>query len=437
MAKLKIYSDIVDEEQKTFTVSMGGPEGVCYKDVQEFIDAIPEDDNVIDVRIHCCGGDCGEGWAIYDALRRSGKTVSATVEGECSSIASVILLAAPAERRYANKNMRMCLHNPAYEYLMTDLPLRYTPDKLDDLIEDLSVQSKALREEQDRILDLYVERTGANRKALQSLMDKDTFIDAERAQELGFISHILVPTTAHRTKRNKNSKLNKNRMAKPQNSRRTAAKQPSAFARFLAKTGLARMKDQVVTAADGSEFTVEREDGDPQIGDSAYPDGNYILDDGTEIVVEGERITDIIDPVEDNTDDDPDPLASANDPEEIRELIAELQGRLKELDPDATPEENAPQVEELQQTVDELQKKVEEQEVELKSARPIVAKVNRAGGMSWLDQTLGMRSTYTPQNRRFVAHGAPAGQQAPQSKTRDAINKRREAVAAKREQRRK
>lgn len=219
-------------------------------------------------------------------------------------------------------------------------------------------------------------------------------------------------------------------MAKTQNSRRTAAKQPSAFARFLAKTGLARMKDQVVTAADGSEFTVEREDGDPQIGDSAYPDGNYILDDGTEIVVEGERITDIIDPVEDNPDDNPDPLASANDPEEIRELIAELQGRLKELDPDAAPEENAPQVE-------ELQKKVEEQEVELKSARPIVAKVNRAGGMSWLDQTLGMRSTYTPQNRRFVAHGAPAGQQAPPSKTRDAINKRREAVAAKREQRKK
>ncbi len=232
----------------------------------------------------------------------------------------------------------MCLHNPAYEYLMTDMPLRYTPDKLDDLIEDLSVQSKeTLREEQDRILDLYVERTGANRKALQSLMDKDTFIDAERAQELLALSPTyLYRQPPHRTKRNKNSKLNKNRMAKPQNSRRTAAKQPSAFARFLAKTGLARMKDQVaVTAADGSEFTVEREDGDPQIGDSAYPDGNYILDDGTEIVVEGERITDIIDPVEDNTDDDPDPLASANDPEEIRELIAELQGRLKELDPDA------------------------------------------------------------------------------------------------------
>ncbi len=246
MAKLKIYSDIVDEEQKLCMESFGGPEGVCYKDVQEFIEAIPEDDNAIDIRLHCCGGDCGEGWAIYDALRRSGKTISATVEGECSSIASVILLAAPAERRYANKNMRMCLHNPAYEYLMTDMPVRYTPDKLDALISDLEVQAKSLREEQDRILDLYVERTGANRKALQTLMDKDTFIDANRAQELGFITHILVPTTAHRfRKRNIKTKSNNKTMAKPNPTAGTPAKKPSALSRFLAKAGLAGNSQQI------------------------------------------------------------------------------------------------------------------------------------------------------------------------------------------------
>ncbi len=435
MAILKIYNDIVDEEQKLCMAEWGAPEGVCFKDVKEFIESIPEDDNVIDIRIHCCGGDCGEGWSIYDALRSSGKQISATVEGECSSIASIILLAAPPERRFAQKNMRMCLHNPAYEYLMTDMPLRYTPDKLDSLIEDLEVQAKALREQQDRILDLYVERTGANRKDLQSLMDKDTFIDAERAQELGFISHILVPTTAHRAKKNNNSKLNKKRMAKPKNNSHKPAAKSSAFARFLAKAGLARMKDQVVTAADGSEFTVEREDGDPQIGDVAYPDGNFILDDGTEIVIEGERITDIIAPVEDE-DDDPDPLASADDSDEIRAMIAELQGRLKEIDPEAEPEENQPKVDELTQQVEELQKTVEEQATELKKARPIVAKVNKAGGMNWLDQVVGMRSSFTPQNRRFVSHGTPAGQQTQgETKTQEAIRKRREAAAAKREKR--
>ena len=189
----------------------------------------------------------------------------------------------------------MCLHNPAYEYLMTDMPVRYTPDKLDALISDLEVQSKSLREEQDRILDLYVERTGANRKALQTLMDKDTFIDANRAQELGFITHILVPTTAHRfRKRNIKTKSNNKTMAKPNPTAGTSAKKPSALSRFLAKAGLARAKAQVVTAADGNEFTVEREDGDPQIGDVAYPDGTYVLDDGLKIVVEGEIIINVL-----------------------------------------------------------------------------------------------------------------------------------------------
>lgn len=441
MAKLKIYSDIVDEEQKLCMESCSGPEGVCYKDVQEFIEAIPEDDNTIDIRLHCCGGDCGEGWAIYDALRRSGKTISATVEGECSSIASVILLAAPAERRYANKNMRMCLHNPAYEYLMTDMPLRYTPDKLDALISDLEIQSKSLREEQDRILDLYVERTGANRKALQTLMDKDTFIDADRAQELGFITHILVPTTAHRfRKRNIKTKSNNKTMAKPKSTAGTpAVKKPSALSRFLAKAGLARAKAQVVTAADGNEFTVEREDGDPQIGDVAYPDGSYVLDDGLTIVVEGEIITDVIEPEEAGGEGgSPDPIDSMDDPDEIRSIIAELKGRLQEIDPEAAPEETSPQVEELQKTVEELQKTVEEQKTELKNAHAIVAKVNKAGGMLWLDAALGMRSSFTPQNRRFVSHGAPAGkgQEEPtETKTQKAIRERREATAAKRAKR--
>ena len=433
MAKLKIYSDIVDEEQKLCMESFGGPEGVCYKDVQEFIEAIPEDDNTIDIRLHCCGGDCGEGWAIIVVF-------GGTVEGECPSIASVILLAAPAERRYANKNMRMCLHNPAYEYLMTDMPVRYTPDKLDALISDLEVQSKSLREEQDRILDLYVERTGANRKALQTLMDKDTFIDANRAQELGFITHILVPTTAHRfRKRNIKTKSNNKTMAKPNPTAGTSAKKPSALSRFLAKAGLARAKAQVVTAADGNEFTVEREDGDPQIGDVAYPDGTYVLDDGLKIVVEGEIITDIIQPEEGGGDpEDPDPVDSMDDPDEIRAIIAELQGRLQEIDPDAAPEETAPQVEELQKTVEELQQTVEEQKTELKNARAIVAKVNKAGGIPWLDAALGMRSSFTPQNRRFVSHGAPAGkaQEEPtESKTQKAIRERREAAAAKRAKR--
>lgn len=432
MATLKIYNDITDEESKLYMRSVGGPDAICYKDIQEFIASIPEDDNSIDLRIHCCGGSCIEGWAIYDALRRSNKIISATIEGECSSIASIILLAAPAERRSATKNSRMCLHNPALEYLDSDCYARLTPDNIDTLITDLEVQAKALREEQDRILDLYVERTGANRKALQTLMDKDTYINAERAQELGFISTILVPTTAHKTR--KINKISKSKvMAKTQNpAGKSKPTKPSAFARFLAKTGLATMKCQVVTAANGDELTVEREDGDPQVGDVAYPDGSYILDDGTEIVVEGEIISSINAPEEGGND----PLDSAS-AEELRELKAEIEAKLRELEPEAPAEENAETVEELTQKVNELEATVAEQAEALKKAAPILNRVEKAGGMPWLNSVLGMRSTFNPSNRKFVSQqGAASSATATESKTQKAIRERREAAEAKRAARR-
>lgn len=37
-----------------------GRDGVCYKDIDEFISSMPEDDDAIDIRIHCRGGDCVE-----------------------------------------------------------------------------------------------------------------------------------------------------------------------------------------------------------------------------------------------------------------------------------------------------------------------------------------------------------------------------------------
>ena len=104
MAILRIYNDIVDETERLFLRGMGA-DGVCYKSITEFLESIDENDSEIDLRIHCKGGLVVEGWAIYDALRDSGKTIKATIEGECSSMATIILLAAPKERRLL---MRHC-----------------------------------------------------------------------------------------------------------------------------------------------------------------------------------------------------------------------------------------------------------------------------------------------------------------------------------------
>lgn len=416
MATLKIYNDIIGENEKIQLQMWEGIDGVCFKDIDEFLSAMDKNDNEIDIRIHCRGGDCIEGWAIYDKLRRSKKTISCTVEGECSSMATIILLAAPLERRFAYRNAHFCIHNPALGYPEIDCASRLTADALEKNIDQLKVQAQALRDEQQKILNLYVQRTSSSRTELQELMDKDTYISTDRAIEMGFISKTLSPLTAKKSKTFNIS--NKTAMKKKQ-----VTVEKGVLNRLLAKAGLKKISDlamraQVVTAADGTELTVEREDGDPQVGDPASPDGNFILDDGTEIIVEGGVITQIIAPDGTITDE-------GMDEDELIEKVEELETENEEL-----VEEN----EELKEELEAL--KAKGARVLSSDDKVILAKVNKAGGLNWLNRILNSSSTYTSANRRFVETNTRGRRTAGESSTKALIRKQREDADAKRKARR-
>lgn len=407
MATLKIFNDIVGEEEKIMLQNWEGMDGVCYKDIDEFISSMADDDNVIDIRIHCRGGDCVEGWAIYDKLRRSGKKITCTVEGECSSMATIILLAAPLERRFAYKNAHFCIHNPALCCPEMDWYTRLTADNLEKNIDQLKVQADNLRMEEKKMLDLYVQRTTATRSELVALMALDTYVGTQEAIEMGFISKTLSPLTASKTRTFTNIKSKQFTAMK----KKYVKVESSRLNRLLAKAGLRRMSDlrmkaMVVTAADGTELTVDREEGDPQVGDTASPDGEFVLDDGTVIMVEEGIITDII---------------PAGDGETTAEG--------EELDENELVE----QVETLTEEKEELEDRVTELEEELEAKRGarmlssderiILAKVAKAGGRAWLDKVLASKSTFNATNRRFVETGSSArrttGETATQRKIRE------------------
>lgn len=413
MATLKIYNDIVGEEEKIMLRNWEGMDGVCYKDIDEFISAMDKDDDKIDIRIHCRGGDCVEGWAIYDKLRRSKKTISCTVEGECSSMATIILLAAPLERRFAYKNAHFCIHNPALACPEMDYYTRLTADNLEKNIDQLKVQVNSLRAEEKKILDLYCQRTNATRKELQDLMALDTYITTEEAIEMGFVSKALSPLTASKQRTFTNINFNKPKAM----NKKTVRVERSTIKRLLAKAGLSklsdlRMKSMVVTAADGSELTIDREEGDPQVGDTATPDGTFVLEDGTTIVVEDGVIVEITYPEDDVT-------AEGMDEEELIEQVEEL------------TEEN----EELQEQVEELEEQLEaKRNARVLSAdeKVILAKVAKAGGRQWLDKVLNSKSSFNASNRRFVEGGASARRTARETATQRAIREQRAEAAKKR-----
>ena len=307
MAVLKIHSDIVDEETRQMNLFWTGVDGTSFDSVDAFIESIPEDDNNIELRLNCRGGNCMEGWTIYDKLRSTGKEITAIIEGKCASMASILLLAAPKERRYAYQNATLLIHNPYIPpYTLADA---YDAEDLRRMAEDLEVETT-------KIVNLYVDRTGSEEDVLRALMAEDKFVDMDKAKELGFISEVKSPISAKEKQPNKWNHSKINNMNQEKKVTVAQAFQMLGVALGVVKAPIVSLD---LSTADGSTLTVEREDGEPQVGDTASPDGEHLMPDGSTIVVEGGVIAEIRDPEEENNNDE---LDAAN--ARITELEAEL-----------------------------------------------------------------------------------------------------------------
>lgn len=275
MAVLNIYNDIQSEQEKAVTRMWGMEPGISFRDINEFCDALPAEDNAIDVHIHCNGGDVLEGWAIYDRLRATGKEITTVVDGTAASMATVILMAAPKERRKAYANAQILVHNPWLDPAWLGSNGMATAD-------DLQKAATSLKEQQDRILDLYVERCGCNREEMAALMAEDKYISVERAMALGMVGEIVAPISAKRV----NDMSIKDKIINAIN---------SVFGSNEEETRVMAME---LATAGGETLRIEREEGAPAVGDTAEPDGEWLMPDNTTIVVENGVITEIRQPEE-------------------------------------------------------------------------------------------------------------------------------------------
>ena len=309
MAKLFINKDIVADTEKMENWYLTGIDGISFSDIQAFIDWIDPSDNHIDIELHSCGGDIVEGYAIYDALRATGKEISATVVGRCASMATIILLAAPLERRKMYPNAKLLIHAP------------YCPGfdgALD--VPTLDALRAGLDAEREKMLSIYVERCGVDRGLLEAQMEKETWFGGEAAKQLGFISEVIMPKSA------------KVSTIKTVMKKKETTVSQSLLDRLLAKAGYARIEDVPavaleLTTAGGDTLTVEREEGEPQVGDKASPDGEHVMPDGSTIVVVDGVITEIREKEEEST-------------EELEARIAELEQTVAELTANAKSEED-------------------------------------------------------------------------------------------------
>lgn len=372
MAKLYINKDIASDADK-MKYWLTGDDSISFSDIQGFIDWIPVEDNRIDIELHSCGGDCTEGYAIYDALRASGKEISCKVVGRAASMATVILLAAPIGRRSAYQHAELLIHAPYYPSGAKVGEL--TLDKLEEL-------KSGLQLEKEKILNVYLDRTGQAREVLEAQMSTNSWFGAEKAIELGFVSSI-VPVASASAKKPIINNSNSKSMAKEEK------KVTVAQALHMLGVALGVSKPEsvgmVITTSTGDELTVEREEGEIQVGDPASPDGEHVLEDGRTVVVTDGVITEI-----------KEPSSTDEDVEALQDRVAELEAENAELRSNARSEADL----------------------------RILAAVSKAGGEAWLRKATGSyipsRRSASPQARK------PEEEKKPMSKIEKRLAEARE-----------
>ena len=351
MAKLKIYSDIVDEETKAW-LSWGGMDGVSFLDIDKFIASIPDDDGEINLTINCRGGMTDQALAMYDALRATGKTISAEVIGECSSSATLLLLAAKKELRKAHPNASILIHNP------------YISGFVEGDAKRIGNIAESLEDVREQFLNIYVERTGADRDVLSAMMDEDKPMNVAKAIELGFIAEEILPISAQ----NKNPNIIDKKMSIKE----------KIF------NALAKVFGMTLETADGKTLELEKESGEPVVGDKVTSeDGEYLMPDGSTIVVEESVITEIRpaeeEVVEETTEVEQREEGEVNEPEEPKE-----DEQLSEKD--AEIDRLKAEIAEKDAEIDRLRQELEDAKSNAKSTedKNILNMVAVAGGIEWL-----------------------------------------------------
>ncbi|EJA5902362.1 TPA: Clp protease ClpP [Clostridioides difficile] len=143
---------------------------------QLFKDELNAGSGDITVWINSPGGDCVAAAQIYNMLTQYKGNVTVKIDGIAASAASVIAMA--GNTVLMSPVSMMMIHNPATVAFGDHAEMQKAIDMLAEVKES--------------IINAYVIKTGLSRSKLSHLMDAETWMDANKAVELGFADDIIM-----------------------------------------------------------------------------------------------------------------------------------------------------------------------------------------------------------------------------------------------------
>lgn len=155
---------------------------------QLFKDELDAGSGNITVWINSPGGDCVAAAQIYNMLVGYKGNVKVKIDGIAASAASVIAMA--GDQVLMSPVSMMMIHNPATLAFGDHIDMAKAIDMLEGV--------------KNSIINAYAIKTGMTRAKLSRLMDEETWMDANKAIELGFADDIIRKDNLTDNKENSN-----------------------------------------------------------------------------------------------------------------------------------------------------------------------------------------------------------------------------------------
>lgn len=130
------------------------------------------------IRMNSYGGDVIAASVISSIIREYPGRVTVQIDGVAASAATVVALA--GERVRIQDSAYFMIHDPLAMFFMAALN-----------IEEMSRMVSTLKAVKEGIINVYEGKTGMSRERLGRLMTDETWMDAQRALDLGFVDEII------------------------------------------------------------------------------------------------------------------------------------------------------------------------------------------------------------------------------------------------------
>lgn len=282
--------------------NMGNEIGVELKDVISQVKTQPQAIS-FNVYINSEGGIVDTGFDIYNYLKSLQVPIKTIGSGIVASIATVIFMA--GSERVLRQGTNFMIHLPM--------------GGVDGTADEIESYSKEVRKTEDKLTKFYADLVDIDKEAVRALLKAETWLDANKAVELGFATSANLPIAAKaylNTNSNKNmTKEDKSWIEEKFNSILNLFKSP--------------IKNIMIIDSEGREidFPTVEEGQDIKIGDTATIDGvaaegEVILPNGQTLIFEGGALNDIKEPEAESEEESV---------EDLKAKIEELQLKQKQL----------------------------------------------------------------------------------------------------------